>query len=153
MWSILAVTLALSHGSTPDCVPTPLQDRLPKVIAPMMGDGPVRLVQGLNGHWIGAPIKSVWVIDRKVAGDLIVIGHRVDGPERLQFQAEIHGPISEVLTKVKPLDQSMIPGGADVDVMRRYAFVSSYVIYPTPGCWALDVKLGSSRRQIVVSLK
>lgn len=145
MWSILAVTLA--------CVPTPLQDRLPNVIAPMVGDGPVWLVQGLNGQWMGAPIKSVWVIDRKAKGDLVVTGRRVDETGRLNFQAEMHGPISDVLTKIKPLEQSMTPGGAGPDIMERYAFVSSYVIYPTPGCWALDVRLGSSRQQIIVSLK
>ena len=147
MWSILTIALATA------CVPTPLQDRLPGVIAPMRGDGPVWLVSGLHEDWMGAPVKSAWVIDRHAAGDLVVTGQRLDGTERLTFQAEMHGPVSDVLTKVKPLDQSMIPGGAGAAVMARYAFVSSYVIYPAPGCWALDVRLGSSRQQIVIALK
>lgn len=150
---MMLISIALLISVAPPCVATPMNDRLPGVIAPMAGDGPVWLVQGLNGRWIGEPIKSVWVVDRKAAGDLTVTGKRLDGTERLNFKAEMAAPISGVLTKAKPIDQSMTPGGAGADVMRQYVFVGSYVIYPAPGCWALDVALGPSRQRIIVSLK
>ena len=64
------------------CDPTPIEDRLPEVIAAMAGHSPVWLVKGDFGRWSGpgAWVKSGWVLSRKGAGMLQVSGRRLDAP-------------------------------------------------------------------------
>lgn len=38
-------------------------------------------------------------------------------------------------------------------MLARFAFVPSYVVYPRPGCWRLEVTLGSERREVVVEVR
>ena len=49
-----------------------------------------------------------------------------------------------------------LPVGALSDlpeVMRKLAFVASYVFYPSPGCWELEAQLGGRRVKLVVDVR
>ncbi len=48
------------------------------------------------------------------------------------------------------LRRSMIPGEANTETVRRYAFVPSYVFYPSPGCWELRIRMGAQERRVVL---
>ena len=136
------------------CESTPVEDRLPEVIAAMAGHAPVWLVEGDFGRWSGpgVPVKSAWVLSRKSAGPLQVKGRRLDGPGVLTFSYQ-GGPPTDVLRVADPWRWSMIPGGATAQLMKDYAFIGSHVIYPSPGCWELTATLGDEEVRIVRDLK
>lgn len=135
------------------CAATPRRDWLPKVIASSAGESPIWFVDG-GGIWHGAdfPIKSVWILERSVAGALRVSGRQLQGSGSLTFREGMNGPITSSLLIETPLAHSMTPGGASTEDMRKFAFVASYVFYPGPGCWELDAQLGERRAKIVVAV-
>jgi hypothetical protein len=63
------------------------------------------------------------------------------------------GPPAEMLVIANPANQSVIPGGAPPDIMRAYVFLSSNVLYPSPGCWEFTVRIGEEATRIVRDLK
>lgn len=158
--SILAALSSTGAGVQPPsywlqvCEKTPVEDRLPEVIAAMAGRSPVWLVEGDLGRWSGADaaVKSAWVLSRKGTGALQVRGRRLDGPGVLTFLYQ-GGPGTAVLRVDDPWRWSMIPGGAGAQVMRDYAFIGSAIIYPSPGCWELTASLGEEQVRIVRELK
>lgn len=159
-WLFTAFWLALgtaapSHST--ECAATPKRDLLPNVIAPMTGDAPVWFIETTGGLWQGAntPIKSVWVLSRQHTGQLRASG-RLRGTASagaLRFRRGTDGPLSESLSISNPLAESMIPGGASADVMNKFAFVSSYIYFPTRGCWQITSEWGGVRRSVVIHLK
>ena len=136
------------------CDLTPIEDRLPEVIAAMAGHFPVWLVEGDFGRWSGsnAWVKSAWVLSRKSGGALQVSGRRLDGPGALTFRYQDDSATS-VLRVSNPLRWSMIPGGASAEVMKDYAFIGSAINYSSPGCWELTATLGDQEVHIVRNLK
>ena len=165
---ILAVTLAhfvlvftgvqqpaVASSSAPaesQCPATVLEDRLPTIIAPMAGSEPIWLVDGSFNRWLGPDglAKSVWVLSRGVEGDLVVSGRRLDGTGVMGFQAGVDGSPSARAVIPDATRQSVIPGGATPETMGDYAFRMMYLVYPSPGCWEVTVRLGDHERRIVV---
>lgn len=154
--AVVSVGFAVSPNpvfaqSEPTCNATPRQERL-SVIAPMAGEDPVWLVDGSFGLWQTAetPVKSVWVLARDVSGDLVVEGRLIGGMERVLFQSAVDGPRLERLTLEDPTNSSVAPGGATPEVLATYSFVPMYLVYPSAGCWEINVRLGSNTRQIIV---
>jgi len=137
------------------CAPTPREDRLPGVIAAMAGHDPVWVVDGSSGRWLGgtAAVKTVWVLSRAGRGPLSVEGRRLDGDGVPTFRAGRDGAWAESLGIREPFTASVVPGGASPETMRTYAFVPSYVSYPSPGCWELVVRLGAQEGRIVVEVR
>src|SRR5882724_1153146 len=128
---VVATFLALSllgGQSLFPCAPTPLNDRLPDVIAAMAGAPPVWLVDGSGGMFDSADtrIKSVWVLSRAASGDLHVEGRRLDAPASLLFQDGPEGRPSPSLTIADPWGKSVRPGGASPEILRSYSFVMFY---------------------------
>ena len=158
---VVATFLALSVLSGQSlftCAPTPLDDRLPEVIAVMAGASPIWLVDGSAGlPWPGADtlIKSAWVLSRDAAGDLHVEGRRLDAPGTLLFQDGSEGQPSPVLTITDPWGKgrSVRPGGASPEILRSYSFVMFYLIYPSRGCWEITAQLGMDTVHIVREVK
>jgi hypothetical protein len=142
-------------GSFEPCAASAKEDKLPGIIAPMAGHGPVWLVDGSFGKWAGenVPVKSVWVVTRSAGADLVVTGQSLTGNGTIQFRVAMNSPPETQLTIRDPAARSMTPGGAPAEVMSRYAFVASYVMYPAPGCWALDVQYESTRQRIIVKVE
>lgn len=156
-----AISLPLAIATPPDprqdggCTATPRQDLLPTVIAPMAGQAPIWFIDSGNGAWAGAdaPVKSVWVIQRHSSAALTVTGRQLDGSGSVSFARTIGSPRVSRLGIADPTAESMLPGGASVDVLRAFAFVSSYVFYPNAGCWEITSEIGSRRQSIVVAVK
>ncbi len=154
-FGMIILVSSLVAGGEPDmsCSATPLEDRMPDIIAPMAGDEPIWLVDGSFGEWVGPEVlvKSVWVLSRAVSGDLLVRGRRLDGAGSVQFQDGVNGERSEqlVLSDLGGL-RSVTPGGATSAVMSQYRFVMMYLVYPSPGCWEIEIRLGDEERRIVV---
>ena len=134
------------------CPATALEDRLPTIIAPMAGSEPIWLVDGSFNRWSGPEglVKSVWVLSRGVEGDLVVSGRRLDGTGVMRFQAGLDAPLSVRAVIPDATRQSVIPGGATPEMMDAHAFRMMYLIYPSPGCWEVTVRLGDHERRIVV---
>lgn len=152
------VALPSAAQSTPPeatCAATPLEDRLPSIIAPMAGQHPVWLVGGSFGRWYGSTelVKSVWVLARDVPGDLVLRGHQRDGDGILRFQDGVDASPVDTLVVAGPNRRSVVPGGASREIMQDYAFYPMYLIYPSPGCWEVNARLGDEEVQIVVELK
>jgi hypothetical protein len=139
------------------CDPTPVEDRLPEVIAAMAGHSPVWLVEGDFGKWRGPDTwgKSAWVLSRKGAGSLQVRGRRLDAPGIVSLRPNMDEPPSDVLRVPDPWGRrwSMIPGGPSAQVIKDYAFIGSMLMYPSPGCWELTATLGDDEVRIVRDLK
>jgi hypothetical protein len=139
------------------CDPTPVEDRLPEVIAAMAGHSPVWLVEGDFGRWRGPDewVKSAWVLSRKGAGTLQVRGRRLDAPGVVTFRPNKDEPPSHVLRIPDPWGSrwSMIPGGASTQIKKDFAFIPSLLLYPSPGCWELTATLGDEEVRIVRDLR
>jgi hypothetical protein len=152
---VVATFLALSVLSGQSlftCAASPLEDRLPDVIAAMAGAPPIWLVDGSAGSlWRGADalIKSAWVLSRDASGDLHVEGRRLDAPGTLLFQDGTNGQPSPALTITDPWGRSVRPGGASPEILRSYSFVMFYLIYPSRGCWEITAQLGTDTVHIV----
>jgi hypothetical protein len=94
----------------------------------------------------------LWIVSLEVEGNLRVTGHRLDGPGELRFQ--FYGqPQTQELLFEDPRKQSVIPGGASREVMQAYAFLPSYVIYPSAGCWEFIAKLGTQETRFALEVK
>jgi hypothetical protein len=137
-----------------ECSTTPVEDRLPDLVAPMAGKEPIWLVDGSFGRWAGPEVlvKSVWVLSREVAGDLTVEGRRLDGAGVMRFQDDRTGSRAARLVIPEARERSVQPGGSTPEVLDRYAFVMMYLVYPSAGCWELKARLGEIERRIVVEL-
>lgn len=157
--SVLSAVAPGSSGQSAgsrSCVPTPPESLLPaNVLGPMTGKSPVWVVDGSAGVWQGAdePVKTLWVFFRESAKSVRIRGRQLDGSGRPRFRSGIDEPISDALTITDPSETSVVPGGATAEVMKMYAFVPTYVFYPSPGCWQFDIGIGDNEFHIVVALR
>jgi hypothetical protein len=137
------------------CAISPVEDRLPTVIARMSGQDHAWLVDGSSGRWAGVNqvVKSVWVFSRKATGSLRVTGRRLDGEGTLRFQDGYGAQPTDALEIADPWKRSVRPGGATPEILRTYSFIPNYIIYPSPGCWELTVTLGTDSTHIVLDIK
>ena len=144
-------TAWLFPGLQSSCAATPIEDRLPSVIAAMAGTDPVWLVTDERWEpWA----KSALVLSRRATGSLHVEGHRLDGPGTLRFQDGAGAPVTDAFVIDDPWGRrSVKPFGASVDILASYAFIMLMVNYPSPGCWQFDVQLGIDRVRIVRDVK
>ena len=146
MAAVIAVTCAVS----------PVENPAPGVIGPITGQYPAWLVDGSSGQWSSPEerVKTLWVFSRNASGRLRITGRRLDGDGTLRFQeGGVEGHPADALEITDPWTRSVRPGGASTDTLRAYAFVPSYVIYPSRGCWALDVELGGGKTRITLEIK
>lgn len=160
-WAVVTTSLlVLAACANPDqqqafeCPTTPLEDRLPTVIAPMAGSEPIWLVDASFGHWLAEEkrVTVIWVLSRPVGDQLVVRGRRLDEPIALQFQDPTDEKPTERLVIPNPGKRSVIPGGSTREILGQYAFVMTHVIYPSPGCWEITARLGDDERRIVVEV-
>jgi hypothetical protein len=134
------------------CVPTAPETRL-DVVGAMAGRRPVWLVDGSNGHWDKRLVKTLLVLSRDVAGSLRIEGRRLDGPGLVAFQDGLDGEPTNALLIPNPWQRTVTPGGASPEVMRSYAFIPTYLIYPSAGCWELTARLDATEVRIVLEVK
>ena len=157
--SLIAAAACLSGAAPPRlpvaprsaCEATPAQDLLPHVVGPMRGGPPAWMIAG--DEWSDpGPMKVLWVVERTTE-PLRIEGRQLDGEGILQFKSEEQEQKGGLLAVSNPAKWSVFPGGASSDVMGRYAFLPSYVYYPSAGCWELTVHVGWRVMRIVQSLR
>ena len=137
------------------CPVSPVEHPASPVIGPSRGQSPVWLVDGSFGRWSRADegIKTLFVLSRAASGTLRVTGRRRGGSGELLFQQGVDGVRQPVLEVADPWTHSLIPGGSTPDITRAYAFLGGYVIYPSRGCWDLNVRLGIDETRITIEIK
>jgi hypothetical protein len=152
--AVLAIVLApisasSSFAAQAGCQQSPVQELLPDVVGPMMGADPAWLVSDLPQRWAGAdaPVKTLWVV-RRTDQPLRITGQRVDGPGVARLRRGSAEP-ADALDVPNAAQHSVRPGGATRDLMSAYAFLSSHVFYPSPGCWRFEVRVGDQIAYIV----
>jgi len=151
---LLAMSALLQACAAPRTVPATKCDASPMnfklaSVAPAAGSGPVWMVDGSFGCWHdGQPVKTLWIVDRRYAGSLEVRGEEVSGAGVVNFQSE--EVASSRLLIANASRTGVIPGGASAAEQAGYAFHSSSVLYPHPGCWRLTASLGGRATEIVV---
>jgi hypothetical protein len=137
------------------CASTAAENPLPTIVGPMTGKRPVWLADGSAGAWRGPekPVKTLWVFSRELARNVRIQGQLLDGVGRTSFRRGLNEPITQALVITDPAAISVIPGGATQDIMKSYAFVPSYIYYPTRGCWELAVQFGGEETRIVLAIR
>jgi hypothetical protein len=152
---MLPVLLAALLATT--CAVSPREDPYPEIIGPITGQSPAWLIDGSAGHAGIADerIKTLWVLAKRAAGDLRISGRRLDGDGSARFQdGGVDGTPGDALEIPDPeWRRRAWPGNATAEVKAAYAFVPNYVIYPSRGCWAFDVAIGTELTRIVIEIK
>jgi len=142
----------ISVGAASSCEPSPTQDLLPDVVAPMTGTSPTWMVDG-SATWSGErePVKTLWVL-RRTSDPVRISGRRLDALGSAKLRRGSDAP-SDLLFVANPSNESAIPGGAPAAVMRSYVFLPSHVFYPSPGCWQFSIRIAHEEFRIVRELK
>ncbi len=155
--AVLFAFVGLSHvtavGSVISRCEATTAEKSLQVVGPMAGRRPVWLVDASAGKWSPRPAKTLWVLAREGAGRLHVTGRRLDGPGVASFMDGFDAAPASTLAISDPWTRSVIPEGASTDVLKLYSFQPSYVLYPSPGCWELNARLGDDEASIVLELK
>jgi hypothetical protein len=146
---ILGTLLAAS------CPESPMENPYPGVLSPMIGHHPAWLVDGSNRRWSSAEerIKTLWVLSAKGRGALHITGRRLDGDGEAQFQNGMDATPQRTFDIGDRRRNTVTPGGATPEIMATYAFIPSYVIYPSRGCWQFIVRIGADDTRITIEIK
>jgi hypothetical protein len=131
------------------------ENPFPAIVGPITGKRPVWLADGSAGVWRGAeePVKTLWVFSRESARNVRIQGHLLGGVGRTTFRRGLNGPITDALVIADPAAISVIPGGATPEIMRAHAFVPSYILYPSRGCWGFTIQFGGDETRIVLLIR
>ena len=149
--SCIGIGASVASAQSAVCAQSPIEDRWPEVIGPMLGQSPAWLVDG-GATWVkDEPVKTLWVI-RRGPGQVRITGHRIDRSGVAKFIREWDDPPSNELLVEDPNVRRIIPHGASPEVLREYLFFGSNVVYDSPGCWEFDVVVGDQTSRIVKSL-
>lgn len=110
-------------------------------LGPTMGEFPVWLASRVLPvvPYRNELVRTVWVVDRSVAGDLVLSGRQTDGPTAPEFIREGgSSPTSQLIVTSAPRvgSQTGSPTAA------RYADISVYLSVPQPGCYELTARIG-----------
>lgn len=139
------------------CTPTSKRDRLPGVDL-ITGIDPVWVSTG--DEWSGGGgalppggAKTLWIF-RTTREPIQVEGRELHSGARTRFQhGGLEAPVTETMTISDPWRDSVIPGGQTWDLKNHYLFITSYVFYPSPGCYEFIVERERSSHRIVVEVK
>ena len=85
-----------------------------------------------------------------ISSFFVVTGQRRKSPSELGFLESDGRSVATVLEIADPHAQSIVPGGADEITLKRYSFVMTDMVFPTPGCWELAARLGREVAEVVV---
>jgi len=137
------------------CASTAAENPLPTIVGPITGKRPVWLADGSAGAWRGPekPVKTLWVFSRESARNVRIQGQLLGGVGRTSFRRGLNEPITDSLVITDPAAISVIPGGATQEIMTSYAFVPSYIFYPSRGCWELTIQFASEETRIVLPIR
>lgn len=122
------------------CRTSPLADQRPD-LGPTMGQYPVWLASRVLPviPFRNELVRTVWVVDRSVSGDLVLSGRQTDGPSAPQFIREgSSSPTPQLVINSAPRVGSTTAS----EVAARYADIGVYLSVPGPGCYEVTARLG-----------
>ncbi|MSQ23018.1 MAG: hypothetical protein EXR58_00470 [Chloroflexi bacterium] len=122
------------------CRVSPVGDARPD-LAPTIGDFPVWLAARPLPvlPWRNNLVRSVWVVDRSVTGDLVLTGRQTDGPAALDFIREGSGsPTSQLIIQSAP----RIGSTSASPTAPQFADIQVFLSAPQPGCYEISSRLG-----------
>jgi hypothetical protein len=134
------------------CQPTRAQTLLPSILGPMVGNRPAWIVDGTAGRWQSHGVKTLWVLSRTTQ-TVRIEGRRLDGSDILKFRRGQNEAFTDALVIDNPASASVIPGGATSEIMSAYSFIPSNVLYPSPGCWGITIRIDDEEVHIVTEMK
>ena len=145
------LTTLLLVGQLPPCDVTPTVSLLPSIVGRATGTDPAWLVADNPIKWTTVGMKTLWVF--KAAGRVRVTGREVTTRTIVRFQRGFENPINDRLTIDNARRESVLPGGANRQLLDTYTFHPSAVFYPDPGCYRFDIDIDESTSHITVQVK
>lgn len=97
--------------------------------------------------WRSELVRSVWVVDRGVSGDLVLTGRQTDGPGVAQFIRQGGEHATEQLVVVSAPRVGLTTSSATAE---RYADIPVYLVLPQPGCYEFRARLGEHLQTFTV---
>ena len=89
--------------------------------------------------WRNELVRTVWVVDRSVTGDLILSGRQTDGPSAPQFLREGSGGATSQLIIASAPRIGSTTASANA---AKYADIQVYLSAPQPGCYEINARIG-----------
>lgn len=84
-------------------------------------------------------VRTVWVVDRTVSGDLVLSGRQTDGPANPQFIREGgSSPTPQLVITSAP----RVGSPTASETAAKYADVAVYLSVPQPGCYEITSRIG-----------
>jgi hypothetical protein len=132
---------------------SPTRDRLPGV----------DLVTGVDPVWVSTAdhwdtgtagrFKTLWIF-RTTREPVRVAGRELHSGEPTRFQHDgLDAPVTDTMMITDPWRESVIPGGQTWDLKNQFLFITSYVFYPSPGCYEFTVEREHVSHRILVEVK
>jgi hypothetical protein len=135
----------------PPCAVTPTVPLLPGIVNSAAGTEPAWLVTDNPITWAATGMKTLWVF--KATGGVRVTGREVRSGSTVRFQRGFGNPITVAMTIDNLRLESVLPGGANRELLDTYTFHPSAVFYPDPGCYRFDIHVHQSTRHITVQVR
>ena len=130
------------------CRVSSLSDERPD-LGPTMGEFPAWLASRPLPvlPWRNEIVRTIWVVDRSVSGDLTLSGRQTDGPAFPLFIREgSSGPTPQLVITSAPRIGST---GAS-PTAARYADIQVFLSIPQPGCYDITARIGDYTHTITV---
>jgi hypothetical protein len=144
--ALIALTVQLQ---SPPCPVSAAEVPLPHV-SEATGSNPAWVITGDYADPRGT--ETLWIF-KNARGVRVTGRERASGaPTRFQ-RTGLDGPITDTLIVENTRRETVRPGGAPLDLLDSYAFITSYVFYPTAGCYEFDVEIEQRVRHITVQVK
>ena len=132
------------------CRTSPVGNLRPE-LAPTIGEFPVWLAARPLPvlPWRNDLVRTIWVVDRSVSGDLILGGRQTDGPGFPQFVREgSEGATTRLVIGSAPRIGSTTSSPAAA----KYADIQVYLSAPQPGCYEINARLGEYTQTYTIYL-
>lgn len=92
-------------------------------------------------------VRTVWVVDRSVSGDLVLSGRQTDGPAAPQFIREgSSAPTPQLIVSAAP----RIGQTTGSETAGKYADIGVYLSVPQPGCYEITARIGEHTQAYTV---
>jgi len=151
MTLLSTLSTLLLVAQVPPCAVTPTVPLLPGIIDRATGTEPAWLATDSPITWTAIGMKTLWVF--KAARRVRVTGREITTGAVVRFQRGFENPINDGMTIDDARRESVLPGGADRQLLDTYTFHPSAVFYPDPGCYRFQIDSDHGVRHITVQVR
>jgi len=145
---VLPALLMLVHALP--CAVTPTEPLLPRLVGDAAGADPAWVVSG--NQFDSRGVKTLWIF--KTRNGVRVTGRDIATGATVRFRrGGLDGRVQNEMVIDNPRRESVLPGGASWELLDTYAFITSAVLYPDPGCYQFDVTIERIARHITIRIK